>query len=200
MKISLAQEVHQEEVARLRAQEYAKAKGFSVDLTTLRWQQTDSECYVLIAEDGKIVSTMRGEVIAEQSLLEAKLECPWTFHELKFPVLLLSRAATDSAYRGAGLNLVLRYWFLLLAQHHNIPFVVGTFVEGSPRENSLREMGYQFFSNDLGWQKSTYRSHRPVSVVSLDMAKHGARALAYCAEKCTEAMNFEFPPLRFIRS
>jgi hypothetical protein len=195
------------EIDALRMQEYARASGFAVDLTTLKWRQSDSESFVMAAEaQGQLISTMRGEVIDELSLLEKKLECPWSYAlPLDFPVLLLSRAATLSSHRSAGLNLVLRYWFLKLAQHHAIPFVIGTFVSGSPREQTLREMGYQFFENPQGWQQSTYRSLRPVCVVALDMRKHGQQALAYCESRVAagiEQFQFDggFPALRKVRT
>lgn len=179
----------------LRMEEYSKAQGFEVDLLTLAWKPSDDESYVMALEaEGKIIATMRGEIITDQALLEKKLECPWNFPlELKFPILLLSRAATDSSYRGKGLNLIQRYWFLKLAEELKIPFVLGTFVKGSPRENTLREMGYEFFTNELGWQQSTYRSLRPVNVVALNMKEKGMSAIEYCR---THSAVEEFPLLQ----
>jgi hypothetical protein len=184
-KIYFADSSIKDKIDSLRMQEYATASGFLVDLTTLKWKSSDDESYVMVAENqGQLVSTMRGEIIKDLTVLEKKLECPWDFPlEIEMPVLLLSRAATLSTYRSAGLNLVLRYWFLRFAIENNIRFVVGTFVAGSPRENSLREMGYQFFTNKFGWQQSTYRSTQPVTVVALDMKNNGDQALAYCLKR-----------------
>lgn len=190
----------------LRMREYARAGGFALDLETLRWKESDDESFVMVARRGdKFVSTMRGEVIEDLNVLEQKLECPWTFPlELNMPVLLLSRAATSSEERTSGLNLALRYHFLRFARARGIRFVVGTFVTGSPRENSLRAMGYQFFVNELGWQQSTYRSLREVQVVILDLEKSGDRALQFCVERAggaIEQFQFlnEFPNLKIVR-
>jgi len=198
---------YKEEINQLRMQEYAKASGFIVDLSTLKWKSSDDESYIMVAKnETQIVSTMRGEIINNLSLLEKKLECPWNYPiQINMPVLLLSRAATDSSYRSSGLNLVLRYWFLRLALHHNVRYVVGTFVAGSPRENSLREMGYQFFENPLGWQQSTYRSVREVKIVVLDMKTHGEQALHYCLNRVSKTINEfsfdeDFPELKYVRS
>lgn len=195
------------EIDTLRIQSYKKADGFALDLSTLKWKPADDESFILAAEvNGELISTMRGEVIADQSILEKKLECPWDFPlEIEMPVLTLSRAATLSSYRTSGLNLLLRYWFLRFAITHQIQFVIGTFVSGSPRENTLREMGYQFFENKLGWQQSTYRSQRPVTVVALDLKTNGHHALQYCLEKLPHAISdyyFDghFPALRLVRS
>lgn len=194
------------EVEQLRMQEYANASGFAVDLTTLKWKPADDQSYVMVANHNEqFVSTMRGEIIDEVSWLERKLECPWNFPlTLDMPVLLLSRAATCTSQRSTGMNLALRYWFLRFARHHGIRFVIGTFVTGSPREKSLRDMGYQFFENQLGWRQSTYRSLRSVAVVALDMETDGARALKYCVDRAPEAIEqfqFEgpFPEMKVVR-
>ena len=191
----------------LRTQAYAKASGFTVDLTTLNWKQSDNDSFVIAAENnGNLVSTMRGEVIDQLSLLEMKLECPWNFPlTLDMPVLLLSRAATLASHQSIGLNLVLRYWFLRFAIAHQINFVIGTFVSGSPRENTLRAMGYQFFENNLGWQQSTYRSLNPVTVVTLNLKTHAEQALRYCLDRVPDGIkeygfNEEFPELRIVSS
>lgn len=203
MRVSFADIGLAPEIEKLRMQEYAKASGFALDLNTLRWKTSDNESHIMVAKDGDLlISTMRGEVIQDLDLLEKKLECPWTYPlALDMPVLLLSRAATASEHRTAGLNLILRYWFLRFAIAHGIRFVIGTFVTGSPRETSLREMGYQFFENPLGWQQSTYRSLRKVNVVALDLQSNGRQAIEYCLERAN-ILPFEgnFPPLKFVRN
>jgi hypothetical protein len=192
----------------LRKQEYAKASGFALDLNSLNWNPSDDQSYVLAAQDGdQIVATMRGEVIDQLEMIERKLECPWDFPtELKYPVLLLSRAATSSSHRGLGLNMLLRYWFLQMAKQHNIAFILGTFVSESPRERSLEQMGYQFFENKLGWQQSSYRSHRSVKVVALDMKNNGEKALAYCVDELGDQLqtygnlDLNFTLSKFVRT
>ena len=207
-KILFVDDKSKTEINQLRTQEYAKASGFQLDLSTLNWKPSDDDSFVMAAKkDQTILATMRGEFIDELSILEAKLECPWNFSDdFKLPVLLLSRAATHSSQRGSGLNLLLRYWFLKFALARNIQFVVGTFVSGSPRENSLKEMGYEFYENKLGWQQSSYRSLRPVSVVALNLKTHGEHALEYCLKRLSNEMteyefiNENFPELKFVRT
>ncbi len=204
--ISFAANDTTREIENLRKQEYAQASGYTLDLETLRWSVSDSQSYVMVARDNQqMVSTMRGELIMDQALLEEKLECPWDFpKDLKWPAILLSRAATSKSHQSQSLNLVLRYWFLKMAQHHSIPFILGTFVSGSPRQNTMLDMGYQFFENRLGWQQSTYRSHRPVIVAVLDMMTHGQYALAYCERRLegrpSYTMDGSFPEVRYVRN
>lgn len=161
----------------LRTAEYAKAGGFRVDPKVIEWNASDDESFILVIRDGgKIIATMRAELADNVAIVEKKLECPWSFGDLDFPVLLLSKAATDSSIRGKGLNTVLRYWSFRLAQHWGVSYVVGTFVEGSPRINAMREMGYEFFRNELGWFQLDYQSSRPVLVAKLNFREHGAAA------------------------
>lgn len=206
-KIGFATSEQQSQIESLRQQEYAQAKGYSVDLTTLKWKTSDEDSFVMYAQIGEtLVSTMRGEIINDQSFLEKKLECPWDFKaKLEWPVLLLSRAATLKSHQSIGMNLLLRYWFLKFADFHQIPLVLGTFVDGSPRQNTLLKMGYQFFENKLGWKQSTYRSHRPVIIVALNMKTHGVQAQDFCkAQLSNEAQQFnfsgKFPELRYVRN
>ncbi len=207
IEISFAGQNDQHEISNFRKQEYASAQGYSLDLNTLNWKTSDDESFVLIAkQNGKIVSTMRGEVIQDQSILEQKLECPWNFNcPLEMPVLLLSRAATLKSHQSLGLNLILRYWFLKLADCYKIPMILGTFVEGSPRQKTLLAMGYQFFENKLGWQQSTYRSHRAVIVAALTLETALNQAIPYCDQsfksyKDHPKFTAPIPELRFVRS
>jgi hypothetical protein len=191
-------------IGELRMREYESAGGFTLNLETLAWRASDDDSFVLVARcDGRIVATMRGELIDDMGLLERKLECPWDFAPPPaMPALLLSRAATSTTHRASGLNLILRHWFLQFAVARDVGSVIGTFVAGSPRENSLRAMGYRFFTNVHGWQQSTYRSLRPVHVVMLDVKADGEHALAYCranARVNDYAYAADFPQKHFVR-
>lgn len=197
----------QNEINKLRMAAYKEASGFHVDLSTLKWKTSDDQSYIMAAEsNGALISTMRGEVIDDLSLLEKKLECPWHFPlTLEMSILLLSRAATLPQHRAHGMNLILRYWFIRFAIEQGIDFILGTFVAGSAREKTLHQMGYQFFENTLGWQQSTYRSLRPVYIVVLNLKTDGEKALHYCQQylaTMTAQYSFDqpFPPLRYVRS
>lgn len=181
-EVSFASQNDHRKIVELRKAEYASADGYSVDLETLNWSHVDEQSYVMvIKENDKILATMRGEVIKDLSVVEKKIECPWDFDlSLKLPTMLLSRAATDKSYRGKGLNLALRYFFIEFAKKNHLSTVMGTFVADSPREQSLRHMGYRFFENKKGWQQSTYKSFRPVQVVVLDLEEEDQQAMNYC--------------------
>ncbi len=170
---------HREMVTALRISEYQRARGLQVAPAGISWNRSDDESIVLGAFDGnKLVSTMRMEIIEDQTLLEKKLECPWNFEvPLRLPVMILSKASTHSDYRNLGLNALLRKRCLELAKEWKVHLVVGTFIKDSPRANSMKTMGYRFLENKLGWTSPHYRSLEPVVVAALDVAKDIDRAI-----------------------
>jgi hypothetical protein len=172
-----------ERVNALRLSEYAKASGFAVQPAGILWNRSDDQCTVLGAWDGEeLVSTMRLELVQSPALLEAKLECPWSYPvDLAYPVMLLSKAATRSGLRGGGYNALLRWWAFALAKQWGVRHVVGTLTAGSPRERSMREMGYRFFENAKGWNTTNYRSTDPVLVAVLDVSENIETAMDVCA-------------------
>lgn len=195
-----------EEINALRIEAYQNVSGFIVEPSALMWKKSDDDSVVMALEkNGKLISTMRGEVIEDVELLEKKLECPWVYPlSLEMPILLISRAATLHAHRNLRLSLLMRYWFLQIALAYGIRFIVCTFVAGSSREHILRDMGYQFFENTLGWRHSTYLSLRPVIVAVLDLANDAEYALAYCRHHCAilmseYVMDVSFPAMRIVR-
>ena len=161
------------EVNALRLEQYQTAKGFEVKAPGILWNKSDDESIILGVYDGELlVSTMRIEIIQDQALLEEKLECPWNFgREIEFPIMLLSKASTDKNYHSLGLNALLRDESLRLAQEWEVSCLIGTMIEGSPRVNSMKIMGYEFFRNELGWNTTNYKSLDPVLVSYLGRDK-----------------------------
>ncbi len=184
---------HSPIVNALRKTEYAKAKGFSVQDSGIFWNTSDDQAIVLGAwEADKLIATMRMEILEEQALVEKKIECPWDFAvALRFPALILSRAATDSSYRGTGINTLLRKHCFEIAKERGVKQAIGTFVAGSARTRTLEKMGYQFFENQLGWNRHDYRSHERVHVAVLDMEAQWATAIDEC-NRLTESLSREF--------
>lgn len=188
--ITLLDHRHAPQVDALRLAEYADAKGFSVQPPGILWNRSDDQAIILGAWDGDdLVATLRLEVIESQALVEAKLECPWTFPvALRLPVMILSKMATRKAYRRSGLNNALRLHALTLARDWDLELVLGTMVAGSPRREAMTAMGYRFFANDLGWQTTNYQSHQAVVVAALDLKTHGPQALTACRESAGDAV------------
>ncbi|MBI3505888.1 MAG: SidA/IucD/PvdA family monooxygenase [Proteobacteria bacterium] len=180
--ISIATPSDVEEINRIRMEEYGKAKGFSVKPAGILWNRSDDQSTVLaLKERGELIATMRLELVEEIGVVERKMECKWVFEPVRFPVMILSKAATRSGLQGRGLNAVLRYHALKIAAGWGARQMLGTFIAGSPRENSMRAMGYRFFRNEEGWFKADYQAKAPVTVAVLDLEADLERALAECA-------------------
>lgn len=193
-RVQLLTAEHKLQVNALRLKEYQKARGFQVTPTGIEWNRSDDESIVLGAFIGSdLVSTMRIEMIEDQTLLERKLECPWDFpRTISFPVMLLSKASTDSGFRNTGMNALLRKFSFELAKEWKTSLVLGTFIAGSPRVNSMGEMGYQFYENKKGWNQVNYRSFGTVLVACLDVSRNIDQALAVTTQLTTMCVN-EFP-------
>lgn len=195
-----------EAINALRRAEYGDAPGFKVDAPGILWNRSDDQCTVLAAYDGEeLVSTMRIELVDNQDLVERKMECPWSFPvPLRYPVMILSKAATRKTHRAYGLNALMRFWAFRLGREWAVQQVIGTFVSGSPREKSMRQMGYQFFVNEQGWFKGDYRSENPVLVALLDLDTDGEQAVRVCGEIAKDAVQDypwrgELPMKKFVQ-
>lgn len=180
----------------LRRAGYASAKGFTVSPEGLNWNQSDDDSLVLGAFDGSLlVSTMRLELIDSHDMLSKKLECEWSFPKtIKFPVALLSRAATLESHRALGFNALLRYHCLRAAIQMGATAMVGTFVTNSPRVKSMIEMGYELFEQAKGWTSPSFSSQGAVSVAYLDLLheKTIQKALGICCQKARKSLE-EYP-------
>jgi GNAT superfamily N-acetyltransferase len=180
-RITAVDRRHAAGIDALRLGEYAGSRGFTVQPPGILWNRSDDQATVLAAWDGdEIVATLRAELIEDAALIEAKLECPWDFPQpLERPAVVLGKMATRKAYRRSGLNWALRAAAFELVAAWGARQVLGTFVQGSPRQAPLAEMGYRFFPHPSGWGSPHYRSQEPVLVCMLDWAAHGEQALAH---------------------
>ncbi len=169
-------------INRLRLDEYSKATGFSVKPAGILWNRSDEQSTVLaLRENGEILATMRLEFVTDLDVVERKMECRWVFEPVRFPAMILSKAATRSVNQGRGFNACLRYWALKIAEGWGTRQMIGTFTAGSPRESSMKAMGYRFYRNEEGWHKNDYQAKAPVVVAVLELATELERALAECA-------------------
>lgn len=200
-KIEILSQFNKDEVNELRLSEYQSAKGFFVSPEGITWNRSDEQSLVLgIRDNSTLLSTMRLERISRLEILEAKIEAPWTFSQTPvFPVGLLSRAATLKSARGQGLNALLRSTLIEAAYAMDLHSLIGTFVHDSPRVESMKRMGYQFFEQKLGWNKVDFHSSLPVSVAilklnadSIQQAKETCRSLY---EKSGPFSKLQKPPV-----
>ena len=178
---SLNRRDHAAAVSELRLSSYQRMQGAAVGQESLIWSRIDDQCIVLgVQEQGVLLATMRVELVDDRALLDAKLETPWSFGDVQFPVMILSRAATRAGEERRGMNTLLRYHALLLAGHWDVDDVVGTFIKGSPRERTLQEMGYQLYDSPCGWGSSDFKSVSAVAIAHLKLSHGGKRARKIC--------------------
>jgi hypothetical protein len=162
----------------LRVQSYASCIGFVINPSIMKWTYNDSRHYNLGAYVGnRLVSVMRVEVAYTLAEVEGKLQVKWQFEPLQFPVMVLSKAATCDSVKSSGLNALLRHWAFQIAKEWGVSHVLGTFVEGSPRQASMEEMGYTFYLNSKGW-KGHFESDEKIVVAALNVEEKLDQALS----------------------
>src|SRR5689334_2505794 len=101
--ISVASSEQADKITDLRRAEYAREfENFVSD--RIGWGADDESAVVLIAFDmANILSTMRSQVVWTRHAAEAATETSFDAFHLKWPALILERAATASEYRSRGL-------------------------------------------------------------------------------------------------
>jgi len=193
LQIKILTKSDSEQVNELRKRAYFTANGIEVKAEGILWNKSDDQSTVLgIYENNKLISTMRAEIISDIELIEKKLECPWRFGKKFLPSMLLSKAANDKRFSGKGLSSILRLLFFQMAKEWNVKAIVGTMTASSSRIESMKKLGYRFYSNDLGWTSENYKSLEKVVVSKLDFETKGEYALELLSEKYGHQLKTHF--------
>lgn len=193
-----------EEVGLLRRAAYDRNPDMKVADSSLFWNVSDDQSYVLVAEgyDG-IHATMRLECIRIASILSQKIEASSGLYPFEYPCAVLSRAATRTSDTGRGMNALLRYYCADLAKKLGMKQLIGTWIKGSPRERSMVEMGYTIFEHPTGWDSEDFKNVSPAMVGVLDLDKDYQKCLDVCAQKSNSIFqdyqwSEQVPNLRFV--
>lgn len=135
-----------EAVYAVRMEAYRSSKQFKVlNFSSLEWNQIDDRAIVLGAfSEGKLVASLRAEIINSREVAEDKLKYVLPVDLPFYPTLLLGRGATMRAYRNYGFNSILRYYFLGLAIDFPFQSFIGSVFEKAPRIGLMRDLGYRF--------------------------------------------------------
>lgn len=162
----------------LRRLSYRASRDFALvgDEACLRWGPEDEASVVLGAfdDEGRMIATMRGQIIHDYELLEQQAGLARSMPPL-FPTLYLSRAATLGENEGTGLNALLRLRLLEYALEHSMSSLSGMVTQGAVRARTLLDLGYRFFG-DARDDEGLVAVAGPWRMVMLDLARHGAMA------------------------
>jgi hypothetical protein len=141
----------------LRRSAYLRAPEFDVlKAAAYEWTQNDDRGHVLAVwdDDASALATMRGTVVAGRDEAEALLECTVPLDTTLFPALLLERGATCSDRSCAGLNTLMRYYFIEAAIRCDLCSIIGAVFEGAPRLRILTALGYVFAVPESMWDEN----------------------------------------------
>ncbi len=181
-----------EELGALRRREYGRTPSFSVvNPDAVDWTDGDDNSIVLAAWDEKstAIATMRAQILWSLEELEDTVESEFSNCNLTWPVMALSRAATDRAYQEVGLNSVLRFYFFSFALSWHVAHVVGAVYVGSPRTQLMAKLGYEFYSSaNPGRDCLLVPKGTSLSAV-LDLRTSGEKALQILRDQTSQCFN-----------
>lgn len=141
---------------------FGTAVGFTAENSTLTWTPTDSYYSVLgLFHHGNLKAMMRLEWIESETEYLMKIDENKLPFSLDFPIGYLAKAATATDSKGHNFNAILRYQALKIFQTWDVSMVLGVIAEGSPREKTMRDIGYEFFKKEKKWN-GNFRSDRQI--------------------------------------
>jgi hypothetical protein len=164
----------------LRRDAYGHAEDFHLfDLTPVLWDSADGDAFVLAVErGGQIVATMRATLVTDQKTIVQHLDASWpSAVPFAGPVLVLERAATAPTFQRLGLNSLLRYCFIKMAQSAGVKLVAGTVYQGASRIRLMESIGYQFLPIEEDHDHWAVKTDSPRLISILDLDRDGERAL-----------------------
>jgi hypothetical protein len=153
---------------KLMRNSFGSAKGFNTGPEVFKWSSTDEFYPVLgLFECGELAATMRLEWISSEYEFQIKfdeLQVPFVFN---YPIGYIAKTATAPEFQSKGFNLILRYHALRVFDYWRVCAVTGAMVEGSPRIESMKRLGYFFFKKQKKWN-GLFSSEREVMLSVLD--------------------------------
>ena len=184
-------------ISQFRQAQYRRSPDLMLsDESVLLWDEGDERSIVLAvrAQDGSLLSTMRGEPLLDMRAAVRALDCSVPVGAPVFPAMLLGRGATREDCEGLGLNSLMRYHFLRFACEQGVGHIYGRVYGEAARTNLMRSIGYTFFPHPKGAGVSagTAGAHSELYVAVLDLELHGEQALRALAPRVSDLL-IRFP-------
>lgn len=163
---------------RLMKDSFGSAKGFFTRSEAFNWTAIDDFYPTLgLFDQGILKAVLRLEWIYSNYEFEIKFDVPKAPFEFNFPIGYIAKTATATDSQSKGFNLVLRYHALRIFDYWRVNAVTGAMVEGSPRVESMKKLGYYFFKKEKKWN-GVFSSDRDVLISLLDGQERIQNAIA----------------------
>ncbi len=167
----------------LLASAFSNPKNFQAREATRVWTPTDDYYPVLgLFHEGVLASMMRVEWIGSDREFLLKYDEKVMPKPIAYPLGYLAKAATLKHQEGRSFNSILRYYSFQIYLNWKVTGVIGFMVEGSPRVNIMKEMGYEFYQKKEKWN-GNFQSDSPVLVGELKGEAAIRKALQYLEER-----------------
>lgn len=130
------------QIYELLKEEYVSNNFFKlIDDSFLREDNSSNTKILVVKENNKIISTMRGSLIMGGNEMGSYMD-NYPLDKEMFPSLLLTRAATDKSAKRNGINSLMRYHFIKKSLEENISSLSGFVSKGMSRVRLLTRLGY----------------------------------------------------------
>lgn len=156
---------------RLRKETYVNPYGFRVNPGFEKWISSDAASLHLGAFEGtQLISSLKMMYLRDAADFKSAIQCAPS-KKYRFPMIYTTYATTAWEWRKTGLNLLLRYYFLKLAQHWQCKTSVLEVISKGPRFNLIKNTGYVMYPRKSGWD-GIFTSYEPVYTGYLDFTTH----------------------------
>ncbi len=179
-------QLHEEDrfvVSDLRRSMISHGFSFVSDKTLLNWGPSDRKAFVYgLFFKSTLVSTLRLEIVTQIEIYETRLELSNDIFPATFPVLITSRAATQSDFQKRGAYSVLKLACIAKAMSMDCEYCFATVKSDSFQVDSFRKIGYEFFTLSSGW-KGFLQDSSPPLVGRLNLKTTGISSIDYLCGK-----------------
>jgi len=167
----------------------AAAKGFVAGPEAVKWYSGNEVYPTLGAFHGnQLVSVMRLEWVLHWQELNSKMQSNFYDPQITLPAAYITKNGTLPQLMSLGLNSLLRYHALKISLTWPVEYILGTMIEGSPRVESMIQMGYRFYTNPVKWE-GCYQSNKNALIGYLNLKKTGTFALNYLENKYPDLLS-----------
>lgn len=202
-QIRILTSADKKKVEQLLKESFANPVGFTTESVVSKWSQSDDyyPSLGLFFKD-RLLAYLRVEWIGSDAEFVVKVgesKVPFKFN---YPIGYVAKTATHPKFQRQRLNLILRYHAFRIFDYWKVNGVAGTMVEGSPRVNTLRKLGYYFFEKEKKWS-GLFKSEKKVLLALLDGPENISKAMekiekdfSQCFEMVDVHFNLSQVPMR----
>ncbi len=174
MVIQILNAEFKDQIVELRKNAFSSKYGSNVDTRGLEWDQNDANgIHFGALRSGELISLLRLTYHIRPEGFDLLLQFPATHEFSELPCFCLTRAATKVIEKNQSLNMNLRLaaYRHIKANPKQATAIFGTAIGNSKRIDFLKNLGYEFITNDRPWQGYLKSGNNSVSIFKMPLSK-----------------------------